>query len=541
MDAQQKDKLRYLFNTAYAVIKAGKPFSDFEFLCRVQLKNGLPLGHNYINTHGCTTFMKSIADNLKRRISGEIKDANFVSALADGSTDRSVVEQEITYIRYVGKEKLPITRQVSVVQVENAQSQGVFDALVTGLAEVDLNMQDLHPDSGKTPSLVCANFDGASVNMGKKTGVVTKIKGIIPSVVGIHCVAHKLELSILDASKRLKIMTDFEEILKGIFSFYHFSPKRRRELAEISRIFETDLAHFSSVKQVRWLASKERAVKAISRNLRSVVLYLQHNATAGNRADDANRGKGFLKGITSIRFLKMMFFLLDYLPIVSDLSRAFQLEDLLITELPDKLEQTVVRLNALKSVAGNNMQFFLQNYNVDDRKFGEIEISGQALTPEYTVSEYTDLIDNTVNYISDRFDNLNEPPLKQLQCLNFHNWPLGTEEIYVYGNDDMHDLMYDTCVSSYFTEFERDSVCKDWLALKLYCRRFRANSLLSVYSLTVLQSVSIVGDPMKKLLDYMFTISPSTSACERGFSKVNVIKTELRTTMNQENFQNNFL
>lgn len=57
----------------------------------------------------------------------------------------------------------------------------------------------------------------------------------------------------------------FEEVIKGIFKFSHYSPKRRRELKAISEILDKDLVHFSSVKQVRWLASKSRALDAVKK------------------------------------------------------------------------------------------------------------------------------------------------------------------------------------------------------------------------------------------------------------------------------------
>ena len=57
-------RLESLFNTAYGVVKAGKPFSDYELICEIQIKNGLDLGENYRNINGCKTFDASIAQTL---------------------------------------------------------------------------------------------------------------------------------------------------------------------------------------------------------------------------------------------------------------------------------------------------------------------------------------------------------------------------------------------------------------------------------------------------------------------------------------------
>jgi hypothetical protein len=41
LDESQRKRLESLFNTAYGVVKAGKPFSDYELICEIQVKNGL--------------------------------------------------------------------------------------------------------------------------------------------------------------------------------------------------------------------------------------------------------------------------------------------------------------------------------------------------------------------------------------------------------------------------------------------------------------------------------------------------------------------
>jgi hypothetical protein len=47
LDESQRKRLESLFNTAYGVVKAGKPFSDYELICEIQVKNGLDLGGKF--------------------------------------------------------------------------------------------------------------------------------------------------------------------------------------------------------------------------------------------------------------------------------------------------------------------------------------------------------------------------------------------------------------------------------------------------------------------------------------------------------------
>lgn len=60
------------------------------------------------------------------------------------------------------------------------------------------------------------------------------------SICIIHCVAHKLELAVLDAVKRCPYLPTFEDTVKEVYKFYYYSPKRRREVNEIANIIDQD-------------------------------------------------------------------------------------------------------------------------------------------------------------------------------------------------------------------------------------------------------------------------------------------------------------
>lgn len=49
-----------------------------------------------------------------------------------------------------------------------------------------------------------------------------KIKEFVPEVIGIQCIAHKLELAVLDPNKKFSYMSTFEATVKGVFKFYFF-------------------------------------------------------------------------------------------------------------------------------------------------------------------------------------------------------------------------------------------------------------------------------------------------------------------------------
>ena len=60
------------------------------------------------------------------------------------------------------------------------------------------------------------------------------LKEDVPHMVEIYCVAHRLELGILDAMKDEKQLMDVNETLQGLYKQYHYSTKALRELREVA-------------------------------------------------------------------------------------------------------------------------------------------------------------------------------------------------------------------------------------------------------------------------------------------------------------------
>ena len=118
----------------------------------------------------------------------------------------------------------------------------------------------------------------------------------------IYCVAHKLELAVLDAVKRCPYLPTFEDTVKEGYKFYYYSPKRRREVNEIANIIDEDAVYYSGLQKTRWLASSYRAITALEKYYVTTVMHLQHKT--GSTGEDGARAKGILKQLLSERFVK---------------------------------------------------------------------------------------------------------------------------------------------------------------------------------------------------------------------------------------------
>ena len=92
LNDDQRQKLTNLFTTAYMLAKHGKPMYDMYLQCELLRKIGVNIGENYQNNKAATEFVASIAAVLKKGQMNDLHDADFISVLADGSADVSIIE-----------------------------------------------------------------------------------------------------------------------------------------------------------------------------------------------------------------------------------------------------------------------------------------------------------------------------------------------------------------------------------------------------------------------------------------------------------------
>ena len=478
-----------------------------------------------MNEKRCKDFVLAVANQLFDEVRSKLSCARFLTVLADGSTDATVVEQEAVSVRYIHKGE-PVTELAEIVPLESAKATGVYKAVKQGIAAVKR-------EDG--PSLIGANFDGASVKIGEKAGAKALLKKDFPFITVIHCVAHKLELSVLDAAKSMPYLQIFEETIKSIFNFYHFSTKRRCELAEIADLLSTMLTNYSSVKAVRWVASKSRALLAVKKNFASTVMHTEDASQGSKDAKTKGKAASIHKEITTVRFAKMLHFMLDLMDIITETSKIFQREKLTIPQVPDIIQETTMNLMNLKQHIGKHSKEFYDNVAAS-KQFGDqkIQLKGAAPAAYKEDNDIEKLLENAISYLQSRFENFKEAPLVYFKIFNFKFWHREQEQLALFGGDDVQ------CIVDHYKEQlsgdECNKIPQEWVALKSYVMHFCGRPLLQVYG-ELLRDRPARFKNILVLVDLMLTLSPSTAECERQFSSMNRIKTALRNRLSNDSLQ----
>ena len=190
IDMEEMENLKKLCITPHFIAYWNKPYSDFEKQIELVRKLKISVKEKYANRTMCMEFIHYIASSTRKKLMEDISKSPCVSLLLDGSTDISVTASVIAYMRYITK-GIVAKSYVCVVELPNETDDGYITALNSLSERPRINLFD----KGKVVGLAA---DGARIMLGCHGGVAAKLTKDIPYLVALHCVAHRLQLAVLD-------------------------------------------------------------------------------------------------------------------------------------------------------------------------------------------------------------------------------------------------------------------------------------------------------------------------------------------------------
>ena len=110
-------------------------------------------------------------------------------------------------------------------------------------------------------STIGFGVDGASVNLGKRRGVASLLKREVDHLIDIHCLPHRLELSMMEMQQECKYVKEVYDILHLVWKTYHFSPKSKRELKALGNELGLDVLKPRPVRGSGWLPHASGALR----------------------------------------------------------------------------------------------------------------------------------------------------------------------------------------------------------------------------------------------------------------------------------------
>ena len=267
MEKSVFERMEKLFRTAFFVAIKERPFTDFPSLLELQEANGVNLGETYCNSKSCKLFIDQIAGEKQDNFKDLLNHSDYFSVMSDSSTDRSVSEKEIVYVRLI-KDGYPTMKYLSLVDLKSADAVGIVKALDQAFSDFGFQSDEWRRN------LVGFGADGAAVMLGKKGGIAKLQKDRVPDLIEIQCFAHKLELSVKDAMENTYFSSVVDTLI-GLYYFYTYSPNRMRQLQAIADIMEEVVLKPEKAQGTRWIDHKVRALKKMKSNWSLIVSHLE--------------------------------------------------------------------------------------------------------------------------------------------------------------------------------------------------------------------------------------------------------------------------
>ena len=340
MGETERAAISKLHDIAYYIALKGRAFTDFVDLIELEKLHEVNFQAGaYENESACRDFVNNIADYFfQKDLYEKLVRVNFIAILCDGSTDRSVTEQEVVYVMFTDPDTFkPTLSFFEVLGLDSSQdATGICDAIKAAFKKRNLE--------SALDKLVFFSSDGASVNSGKKSGLIALFREEYEWVSFIWCFSHRLELALKDALQ--EFIDPVEETLRHLYYLYEKSSKKHRELKNLFKLLKNQYEFYGAgVKPIkatgtRWIDHKLRAMERVVDKYGLYCQHLQHLIPETKNSKDRATLQGkFNKMIEAKVPLRCAFFV-DILSSAKVFSLTTQKLDINIIEIVDSVETT---------------------------------------------------------------------------------------------------------------------------------------------------------------------------------------------------------
>ena len=491
-----------VFRTAYFVAVNNRPYSDHPELLDLQKLNGVKIGRVLQSNVVCADIVDHIASEMRKKVVEAIVTAAGtsckipISVLVDESTALGQKSCLIIYLRCcLLDNSKPVNFFLDLVELSNATAQGITEAVLSCLSHYGLT------ESILSNILLGFASDGASVMLGQKSGVFARLKDKFPSIIGWHCYNHRVELAVHDAVKSCSQVNKFKMFMDKLYSLYSMSPKNKRLLLQCAAEVDEEVNKIGRILEVRWVASSFRAVKAVWKSYSALH---NHFITMAGDASCSSMEKaqwsGLAKKFENSVFLQNLALMFDALQELSDLSLSLQQSSISLPKAHRLLCRQIEVFRGRKERGGDCYADAMEA--VSENCFRGIQLKPGKSTELLNPAQFYQAL---VDALSSRLLSKSDKPLCDLLNIILPNqWP-------------------DAIVPEYGEK-----------ELKMVCEKFNVEHtacLKNDYRDFKDSKGTVIGHNFNRLINAIESLPVSTAECERGFSRMNIICTPLRSSI----------
>ncbi|XP_074851770.1 zinc finger protein 862-like [Carettochelys insculpta] len=505
-------RIENIFRTCHAIAKCGRPFTDIDWMCKLDDMKGVDVGSMFRNGKSARTFIHYIAEVERRALKEKLEKCKFFSLISDGVADKAIKGAAVVYVRfaYEGKVHCQI---VGVQSVDKSDASTIKNAIVKSL-QINLQLNLSSQDWAR--KLVGFGSDGADVMVGENNGVAQLLKEIQPCVQSVHCFAHRLELAYKEALKSIQLYTTLIGLLQNIYYFYHNSPLNKTNLKSTYETLKLRPAIPSRIGGSRWLSRLQTALQILLKCYPAILLHMS-KLQADTSAQHHQKAKGLLKLLLKMEVVKFSHFLLDIINVLNILSRVTQDRNSSIADIFSTMQSTLETLQMYKTRSGPK-----------ERLVETVtHFHGHQLVGNGNISPVRmKVLSNLVRMLHECFCDASQDVLRATTIGSFKLWPEKIKQEFGEREVSILTKHYEPVLEG--ANVKVDEVDTEWsmLKLELYDRFQNIRSLTwdSVNSDYLHKYPNIL-----MLVDLILALPASSAEAERGFTQMKLIMMQLHS------------
>lgn len=308
---------------------------------------------------------------------------------------------------------------------------------------------------------------------------------------------YRLELAVNDSVGDVTATNHFKAFLDSLYTLYNRSPYIYNHISNM--IF----LKVGRVLDVRWVASSYRAVQVIWKIFPGL-----YNASNDTTKDKKTQSKyiGLYKKLGSPQFVLDLALMCDILKELSYLSNQLQSHTITLLQADQFIKRTIRVIESFKTKDREHVLEAKEAQII--MLFKTINLTNNQKLICINPNQF---ITNACNNLHSRLLDNNENDtliLNNIQILNKNTWPIGVD--IKHGESEIQQL----------------------------ARRFLLNTSVLVQGMRHFIHTNTMNEEIQELNILIKTLPVSTAECERGFSLMNIICSDLRSKLTTKNISN---
>ena len=439
----------------------------------------------------------------------------------------------------------------------------------TNASSLETAINSIFGPSGNVPigdyltKLVSCTADGANVNFGHLSGLLTRIGKEREWLLKVHCANHRVELAVKGAFKG-SAFEGVDDFYQQNFKLLKSSGKLKSSVLSAASALGIESYVLPRLTGTRFIGHRVTAFKRLLDMWPAFITAYENCLSDSTHSRMHAKVRGQLKLFQSYRMLCLVCTYLDILEKMKPASKVFEGEGLLAYDVKPCVDLTIMELEQCKDSVGTNDEFLdsnLARLEVNDeepgiqhlfgtflkagnatkapanREFIKYEFKGmrymESISRSKASSAKVEVIDEIIKLLEDRFRDFQNGIYDVMRVFDPKNWT----DAHDYGNEDIKKFAAHFKPTLAIASFNEDKIIPEWKSLRNYVKIGMKNVDSEELWKKILGFKRSEFPNVCALVEILISVSGSNSTVERAFSTLTNILTDKRLSMKHKRME----